>query len=161
MLISWSVPTLCLHSGIVSPHWLCWVKGVCVFRCNLPSALLAEWLGSFTCHWGNTGGEWTLTKSQLTKLNYGEENSPAAPAGIRTTTYWSRVWRSTDKLSQLPGIACWQSVSQSFGSMTVSTSSQCNVSAHKPIGGTSVSQQTVNAVSVYTNLLVAQLYLSK
>ena len=31
------------------------VKGVCVFRCNLPTALLAEWPGSFTCHCGNTG----------------------------------------------------------------------------------------------------------
>ena len=26
----------------------CGVKGVCVFRCNLPAALLAELLGSFT-----------------------------------------------------------------------------------------------------------------
>ena len=49
--------TLCLHSGIVSPLRLCWVKGVCVFRCNLPHALFAEWLGSrmhaylgATCH---------------------------------------------------------------------------------------------------------------
>ena len=25
----------------------------CVFRCNLPPALLAEWPGSFTCHCGN------------------------------------------------------------------------------------------------------------
>ena len=35
-------PTLCLDSGIVSPLRLLWVKGVCVFRCNLPLALLAE-----------------------------------------------------------------------------------------------------------------------
>ena len=28
---------------------------VCVFRCNLPPSLLAKWLGSFTCHCGNTG----------------------------------------------------------------------------------------------------------
>ena len=38
-----------------------WVEGVCVFRCNLPPALLAA-------H----------------KVNTGEEISPAAPAGIRT-----------------------------------------------------------------------------
>ena len=33
---------LCLNS-IVSPMGLYWVKGVCMFCCNLPSALLAEW----------------------------------------------------------------------------------------------------------------------
>ena len=33
------VPTLCLDSGIVSPHRLHWVKGVCMFRCSLPPAL--------------------------------------------------------------------------------------------------------------------------
>ena len=31
--------------------------GVCVFSCNLPPALLAEWPGSFTCYCGNTGVE--------------------------------------------------------------------------------------------------------
>ena len=56
------VPTLCLDSSIVSPLWLCWVKGVCIFRCNLPPALLAEWLGSFTCHCGNAGVERTLNE---------------------------------------------------------------------------------------------------
>ena len=47
---------------------LCWVKGVCMFRCNLPSALLAEWLGSFTCHCGNMGVEQIPHKSQQTKI---------------------------------------------------------------------------------------------
>ena len=35
-------PTPCLDSGIISPLRLRWVKGVCVFRCNLPPALLVE-----------------------------------------------------------------------------------------------------------------------
>ena len=61
-------PTLCLDSGIVSPLQLHWVKGVCVFRCDLPLALLAEWLGSFACHCGNTGVERTPNESQHTKL---------------------------------------------------------------------------------------------
>ena len=39
-LVSRSVPTLCLDSDIISPLRLHWVKGVCVFRRNLPSALL-------------------------------------------------------------------------------------------------------------------------
>ena len=34
---------------------LLWIKGVCVRRCNLPPALLAEWPEFFTCHCGNTG----------------------------------------------------------------------------------------------------------
>ena len=38
-LVSWQVPTLCLHNSIISPLWLRWVKGVCVFRSNLPPAL--------------------------------------------------------------------------------------------------------------------------
>ena len=50
----WSVSTLCLDS-MVSPLWLRCVNGVCVFRCNLPPALLAEWPRSFMCHCGNTG----------------------------------------------------------------------------------------------------------
>ena len=56
------IPTLCLDSGIVSPLRLHWVKGVCMFRCNLPPALLAEWPGSLMCHCGNTGVEQTLNK---------------------------------------------------------------------------------------------------
>ena len=61
------VPTLCLDS-IVSPLRLRWVKGVCVIRCNLPPALLAEWPGSFTCHCGNTGMERTSNKNRCRKL---------------------------------------------------------------------------------------------
>ena len=50
--------------------------------CSMPPALLAEWPGSFMCHCGNTGVEQTSNKSQ--HINSGEENSPAAPAGIWT-----------------------------------------------------------------------------
>ena len=39
-----------------------------MLRWNKPPAPLAECLGSFTCHCGNTGVEWTLNKSQHTKL---------------------------------------------------------------------------------------------
>ena len=52
-LVCWQVPILCLDSGIVSQIWLHWVKSVCVFRWNLPPALLAEWPGSFTCYFSN------------------------------------------------------------------------------------------------------------
>ena len=48
------VPKLRLDS-IVIPLRLCWVKGVGVFRCNLPPVPMAEWPESFTCHCANTG----------------------------------------------------------------------------------------------------------
>ena len=56
-LVSGKAPTLCLDSGIASPLRLRLVNGVCVFRCNLPSALLAKWPGSSTYHCYNTGDE--------------------------------------------------------------------------------------------------------
>ena len=62
------VPTQCLDNGIVSPLRLRWVKSVCVFRCNLPPALLAEWPGSFSCHCGNMWVKRTPNKNQHTKL---------------------------------------------------------------------------------------------
>ena len=67
----------------VSPLQLQWVKGVCVLRCSLLPALWAEWPGSFTCHCGNTRVEHKSNKSAH-KVNSGEENSPAIPAGIQT-----------------------------------------------------------------------------
>ena len=39
--------------------------GVCLFRCNLPPAILAEGSGSFTCHCSNMG---TLNKSRHRNL---------------------------------------------------------------------------------------------
>ena len=66
--VSGEVPTLCLDSDIVSPLWLCEVKGVCIFRCNLPPALLAEWPGSFMLWCGKTGVERTMNKSQHTNF---------------------------------------------------------------------------------------------
>ena len=54
-----------------------------MFQCILPPAFLTEWPGSFTCHWGNKGVERTSNESAH-KVNSGEENSTAAPAGMRT-----------------------------------------------------------------------------
>ena len=48
-----------------SPLRLHWVKSVCMFRCNMPPALLAECPGSFMCHCGNTGVERTPNKKFL------------------------------------------------------------------------------------------------
>ena len=56
-----------------------WVKDV--FRCNLSAAHLAEEPGTFMCHCGNVGVEWTLNKSQHRKLTLERKNSPTTPAG--------------------------------------------------------------------------------
>ena len=101
-LVSWYVPTLWLDSGIVSPLLLRWVQGVCVFRCNLPPALFAEWPGSFTCHCGNMGVERTSNKSQHTKLTLEKKILPPLLPGFELATFRSRVRRSTNKLSRLP-----------------------------------------------------------
>ena len=76
--------TLCQDRGTVSPLRLCWVKGVWMFRCNLPPALLAEWPGSFKCHCCNTGGGTDTEWESAHKVDSGEENCPAAPARIWT-----------------------------------------------------------------------------
>ena len=51
---------------------------------NEPSALWAEWPGFFTCYGSNTGVKRIPTQESAQKVNPGEENSPAAPAGTRT-----------------------------------------------------------------------------
>ena len=70
--------------AVVSPLQLCWVKGKCIFRCNLPPALLAERLGSFACHCCNTGGGTDTEYESAHKVNSGQENPLDAPAGIQT-----------------------------------------------------------------------------
>ena len=57
-----------------------------MFSCNLPPALLAEWAGSFTHCCGNTGVERIpkVSIESAQKVDPGEENPHAAPAGTRT-----------------------------------------------------------------------------
>ena len=93
------VPILCLDSGIVSPLWFCWFKGVCMFKRNLPPALLTEWPGSFTCHWGNTRMELTPNKSEHTNLTLEKKILLLLLPGFKLTTFWSRAQHSTNKLS--------------------------------------------------------------
>ena len=76
-------------------------KDVCVFRCNPPPALLAGWPGSFTCHCGNTGVEWTPNKSQHTKLTLKKNIIPPLLPGFELTTFRVRIRRSTSKPSRL------------------------------------------------------------
>ena len=91
------VPTLCLDSGLISPLRLRWVKSVCVFRCNLSTALLAEWPGSFTCHCGNTMMVRTPNNFQHTKLTLVKKILPPLLPGFESATFQSRVRRSNQQ----------------------------------------------------------------
>ena len=91
-------------SGIVSPLWLRRASDVCMFRCNLPPALLAEWPGSFTCHCGNTGVEWTLNKSQHTKLTLEKKILRPPLTGFELAPFRSRVWRSNQQAISAPSV---------------------------------------------------------
>ena len=71
--------------GIVSPLPLRWVKGVCVFRCNLPPALSAEWpvvVFFFVCV--------PLNTSQLTKLTLEKKILPLLLRGFELETFRRR-----------------------------------------------------------------------
>ena len=89
-----------LHAN---PH----TYGACVFSCNLPPALLAEWPGSFTCHCGNTGLERIPEWESAQKVDSGEENSPAAPAGLEPDTFRSRVRHSNHWAIPAPQLYCY------------------------------------------------------
>ena len=65
-----------------------------MFRCNLPSLLLAEWPGSFTCHCSNMGVEQTPNKSQHTKLTLEKKILPPPLSRFKLATFWSRVLRT-------------------------------------------------------------------
>ena len=78
------------------------VKGVNVFRCNLPPALLAEWPGSLTWRCGHTGVERTLEKSQYTKLTLEKKILPPLLPGFELATLWSRVLRSYQLVIPVP-----------------------------------------------------------
>ena len=102
------MPTLCRDSGLVSPFQLRWVKGVCVFRCNLPSVLLAEWPGFLTCHCGNTGVERTPNKSQHTKLTLEKTILLPLLPGFELATFRSGGRRFTVRISRLPNVTSSQ-----------------------------------------------------
>ena len=79
-----SVQVLCTPYNHVSCHFMqSHIRKVYAFSCNLPPALLAEWLGlsratAVTRGWN---GYWNNSQH---RSNPEEENSPAAPARIRT-----------------------------------------------------------------------------
>ena len=79
-----------------------WVKGVCVFRCNLPPALLVEWPGCFMCHCGNMGVERAPNRSQYTKLTLEKKLLPPLLPGFELATFRSRVRSSYQRAIPAP-----------------------------------------------------------
>ena len=73
-----------MHQFTVSLYSKPHTQGTCVFNCNLPPALLAEWPRSFTCCCGKTGVEQIPKWESAQKVDHWEENYPAALAGNRT-----------------------------------------------------------------------------
>ena len=92
----------CAWTALDSPLRLRWVKGICVFRCNLPSALLAEWPEFFTCHCSNTEMDRAPNKSQHTKLTLENKSLTPLLPGFELATFRARVRCSTNKLFRLP-----------------------------------------------------------
>ena len=92
----WEVPTLMpgQHSQ-TTPTSL--GQGCMRVWCNLPPALSAEWLRSWTCHSGNTGVERTPNKSQHRKLTLVKNILPPLLPGLGLSTFRSRVWRFNNK----------------------------------------------------------------
>ena len=95
-------PTLCLDSSIVSPIQLHRVKGICMFKCNLPPALLAEWPGSFICRCGNTGVEWAPNNSQPTILTLEKKILPPLLWDLNLQPFDHESVAPTSKSSRLP-----------------------------------------------------------
>ena len=99
----WTVSTLCLES-IVSPLRLRWVKGVCMFRCNLPPALLAEYRGLLRA---------TAVTRSRTDTEYESAHDvtlekkclPTLLPGLELATFRSRVRRSVSKVARLSVMA--------------------------------------------------------
>ena len=69
-------------------------EGVCVFGCNLPPTLLAEWLGDFTCYCGNMVGEDTKgvsTRSWPWRRKLSGHSYTLYFFLIKPATFWSLV----------------------------------------------------------------------
>ena len=71
-----------------------YMQGACVFSCNLPQALLAEWPGSFTCYYLNTGEKMDTKISQHRELTLEKKILPPLLQGFEPATFQSRVRRT-------------------------------------------------------------------
>ena len=90
------------RQGHRQPLQLQWVKGVRVFRCNMPPVPLVEWSGSFTCHCDNMGLEQTPNKSHRTKLTLEKKILSPLLSGFELATF--RSWARLSYQQSLPAL---------------------------------------------------------
>ena len=96
----------CVHHTIMhhvtslhaNPH----MYGVHVFSCNLSPALLAEWLGSFTCYCVTRGWNVYWNKSQHRKLTLEKKILPLLLPELVPETFRSRVRHANHWVTPLP-----------------------------------------------------------
>ena len=85
ILATLSVQHTTMHQFTVSLHSKPRTWGACEFSCNLPPALLAEWLGSFMCCCNETGVEqmlkWESAKMIWWPFNHGSGALPLRDSG--------------------------------------------------------------------------------
>ena len=89
-------PCLSFVSSHLKPH----TPSTCVFSCHMPSALLAEWQGSFACYSSNIGVEWILKWVCTESWPWWRQLSCCSCRALNT--FWSQVWCSTTELFSLP-----------------------------------------------------------
>ena len=93
---------LLYHYALTAALQLCWVMGICMFRCNLPAALLAEQSQSFTCHCSNMGVEQTLNNNHHTKLTLENKILPPLLPGFELATFRLQVRHSNQQAIPAP-----------------------------------------------------------
>ena len=75
-----------------------------MFSCNLPPALLAEWLGFLHATVVTRGWNRYQNKSQLRKSTLEKKILLLLQQGFEPATFQSQVWRSNSELSPLCGV---------------------------------------------------------
>ena len=87
-----------------------YMQGACVFSCNLPQALLAEWPGSFTCYYLNTGEKMDTKISQHRKLTLEKKILPPHFRELEPETIQPYVWHSNHWI--IPARRAWVPLSR-------------------------------------------------
>ena len=83
--------------------------------CNLPPALLAEWLGSFTCYCGNTGGTDAKIRVSTESWPWRSKFSCHSCQDSNPWPFDHESGTATTELSWLPRAIRVRQVLQSFG----------------------------------------------
>ena len=112
-----------IHPCTMSFHAKLHRWDACVFSCNLPPALLAEWPGSFTCYYcGNTGVEMIRNTSKHRKLTPEKKSIPPLCGDSNPRPFNRESGALTTELSPLSQFVAYQTYKQSPPSTMLSRS---------------------------------------